>query len=221
MGWWKSKASHSHAVQLLSALHPSGPVGSAGRGRHTAVPRARLETLENCQLGRKAHTLWSFLMQRWVGPTENVKPSPRCRVQSTELHPWDESHSPGSGAASVPCQAHEATSLVPATRGWKARSVPWGRPWHLGLPRSQLSFQEGGFWEGKTGDWRPVAHSCAPPASHPGEQAPVLELTLQTWHTDMPASPGMNPSWISTGLLCSPVVQPWAQANKSSFSFLS
>lgn len=89
MGWWKSKANHSQAVQLPEVLRPSGLIGSAGSGRHAAFPRGRLEMLQNYQLGLKACTLWS--VQRRVGPTENVKPSPCYGVQSTELHPCDES----------------------------------------------------------------------------------------------------------------------------------
>lgn len=99
-------------------------------------------------------------------------------------------------------QAHEATSQVSpmhCLEGAQHALEKTRTPWAATLPPFF-------FWEGKTGDW---------------EQAPVLELTLQTWHREMPASPSRNPSWTSTGLLCSPVVQPWAQGNKSASSFPS
>lgn len=227
MGCWNSKANHSHAVQLPEVLRPSGLIGSAGSGRHAAFPRGRLEMLQNYQLGLKACRLWS--VQRRVGPTENVKPSPCYSVQSTELHPCDESRTvcarqlPFTAPRCSVFTASGAWSHQPYELciSWKVGKMLWRRPWHFGLPHSHLSFQEGGFWEEKTGGWRPIAYSCALLASHPGEQAPGLELTWQTWHREMPASPSRKPSWTSTGLLCSPVVQPSAQANKSSSSFPS
>lgn len=86
MGWWKSKANPSHTVQPPCVLCASGPIGSAGRGRHIALPRGRFERLGNYQLWLKACTLWSFSLQTRVGPTEIVKPSHWYRV-----HPCNES----------------------------------------------------------------------------------------------------------------------------------
>lgn len=137
-----------------------------------------------------------------------------CKVQSCTLAMKavqsvpGSCHSLASGAAYLLCQylLHEAINQVSAMH-WlegvqhalEKTVTPWAA-WAAVLPSS---LPGGCFWGGKTRDWKPVAHGCVPPASHPGEWCPVLELTLQTWHREMPASPSMNPSWTSTDLLCS------------------
>lgn len=81
---------------------------------------------------------------------------------------------------------------------WKVCNMSWRRLWHLGLPHFHLSFYE----KGRLG-------------TSPSAWAYITNLTRGD------ASPSRNPSWTSTGLLCSPVVQPWTQGNKSASLFLS
>lgn len=170
--------------------------------------------LENYQLGLKAWILWSSVMQRRVSPTEKVKPS---GVQSRELQPCDESRT--VCARQLPLTGLRRSTLTVSGAWSHQPSISYALAERCatcpGEDCDTLGYHSPVFPSrkaaaGKRADWRPVAHSCAPPASRHGEWALVCELTLQTWHREMSDSSTMNPSWTSTGLLCSPVVQPRA-----------